>query len=129
MGKVPVNLNYTLSREGLISCLEQCGITEVVASGKLMKRLKLDLPVRAHQLEDLASKPRLLDKLRAGFLARFNLPRGETGLRQVRGPNVMTGYLGRPDKTADRACEPTGRGAACECATSESRSLRWPVRQ
>ena len=30
MGKIPVNLNYTLSQEGIISCLEQCGITDVV---------------------------------------------------------------------------------------------------
>ena len=28
MGKIPVNLNYTLSQEGIISCLEQCGITD-----------------------------------------------------------------------------------------------------
>ncbi|MCX7819590.1 MAG: acyl-[ACP]--phospholipid O-acyltransferase [Kiritimatiellae bacterium] len=29
------------------------------------------------------------------------LPPGETGLLLVRGPNVMTGYLGRPDLTAE----------------------------
>lgn len=70
MGKVPVNLNYTLSPEGIQSCLEQCGITDLVVSGKLMKRLKLDLSVRVHFLEDLASGPRLLEKVRAGFLAK-----------------------------------------------------------
>jgi len=30
-----------------------------------------------------------------------SLPPGESGLLLVRGPNVMLGYLGRPDKTAD----------------------------
>jgi len=70
MGKIPVNLNYTLSQEGIISCIEQCGITDVVVSGKLMKRLKLELPGRVHLLEELASKPRLTEKLRAGFLAK-----------------------------------------------------------
>lgn len=76
MGKVPVNLNYTLSPEGIMSCIEQCGLTEVVVSGKLMSRLKLDLPVRVHVLEDLVKDPRLLEKLRAGFLSRFCSPEG-----------------------------------------------------
>ena len=76
MGKIPVNLNYTLSQEGIISCLEQCGITDVVVSGKLMERLKLDLPVRVHTLEDLATAPRLTEKLRAGFLAKCTSSKG-----------------------------------------------------
>ena len=76
MGKIPVNLNYTLSQEGIISCLEQCGITDIVVSGKLMKRLKLDLPVRTHILEDLATEPRLKEKLRAGFLAKCPSSKG-----------------------------------------------------
>ncbi len=70
LGKVPVNLNYTLSREGVISCIEQCGLTDIVVSGKLMKRLKLDLPVRIHVLEDLVKKPRIFEKLRTLFLAK-----------------------------------------------------------
>jgi len=70
MGKVPVNLNYTLSREGLISCLEQCGITDLVVSGRLMERLKLDLPVRLHRIEDLVARPRWTEKLRALVLPR-----------------------------------------------------------
>lgn len=71
MGKVPVNLNYTLSKEGIVSCIEQCGLTDIVVSEKLMKRLKLELPVRVHALEDLAKGPRLIEKLRAGFLSRL----------------------------------------------------------
>ena len=31
-GKVPVKLNYTLSEEGLKSCIEQCNIKTVVTS-------------------------------------------------------------------------------------------------
>ena len=70
MGKVPVNLNYTLSKEGVISCIEQCGLTDIVVSGKLMERLKLELPVRTHALEELVEKPRLMEKLRAAFLLK-----------------------------------------------------------
>ena len=29
------------------------------------------------------------------------LPQGEAGLMHIRGPNVMLGYLNRPDKTAE----------------------------
>ena len=71
MGKIPVNLNYTLSQEGIASCIEQCGITDVIVSEKLMKRLKLELPVRVHALENLAEKPSLIEKLRTGLLAKF----------------------------------------------------------
>jgi acyl-[acyl-carrier-protein]-phospholipid O-acyltransferase/long-chain-fatty-acid--[acyl-carrier-protein] ligase len=76
MGKVPVNLNYTLSREGIISCIEQCGITDVVISGKLMKKLNLELPVRTHGLEELVEKPRLGEKIRVAFLTRVVSPGG-----------------------------------------------------
>jgi acyl-[acyl-carrier-protein]-phospholipid O-acyltransferase/long-chain-fatty-acid--[acyl-carrier-protein] ligase len=67
MGKVPVNLNYTLSQEGIISCIEQCRITDVVVSAKLMKRLKLELPARIHVLEELDLRPRVVEKLTISF--------------------------------------------------------------
>lgn len=76
MGKIPVNLNYTLSQEGIASCIEQCGITDFVVSGKLMQRLKLDLPGRMHRLEELVAEPRITEKLRAGWMARFASERG-----------------------------------------------------
>ncbi|BCX48063.1 hypothetical protein HAHE_19710 [Haloferula helveola] len=79
MGKVPVNLNYTLSPEGIASCIEQCGITDVVVSGKLMDRLKLELPVRVHRLEELVAGPRLGEKLRAGLLAKLTSVSGLLG--------------------------------------------------
>lgn len=71
MGKIPVNLNYTLSPEGMVSCIEQCGLTDVVVSEKLMKKLKLDLPVRVHALEELAKEPKFFEKVRAGMMAKF----------------------------------------------------------
>ncbi|MGB6222104.1 AMP-binding protein [Haloferula sp.] len=71
MGKVPVNLNYTLSQDAIVSCLQQCGITDLVVSKKLMERLKLDLPVRIHVIENLVANPRLGEKLRAAWLAKM----------------------------------------------------------
>lgn len=91
MGKVPVNLNYTLSQEGIASCIEQCGITDVVASRKLMERLKLELPGRVHFLEELVVKPRLTEKLRAGFLAKATPV--EVLLKSLGGANSKTDDL------------------------------------
>lgn len=104
MGKVPVNLNYTLSQDGIISCIEQCSITDVVVSGKLMERLKLDLPVRVHVLEELVAKPRLMEKLRAGFLAKCTSLNGllkRLGSSQVEPDSLATivfssGSTGQP---------------------------------
>lgn len=86
MGKIPVNLNYTLSQDGLISCIEQCGLTDVVASSRLMQRLDVELPVRIHLLEDLVEKPRLSEKLRAGLLTTCRS--AEAIVRRCGGANV-----------------------------------------
>ncbi len=91
MGKVPVNLNYTLSQEGIISCIDQCGLTDVVVSGKLMGRLKLKLPVRVHILEDMATNPRFSEKLRAFFLSKFSSTEGL--LRKLGGADVTARIL------------------------------------
>jgi acyl-[acyl-carrier-protein]-phospholipid O-acyltransferase/long-chain-fatty-acid--[acyl-carrier-protein] ligase len=44
---------------------------------------------------------RIVDPESPDPLAAPPLPPGQTGLLLVRGPNVMRGYLGRPDKTAE----------------------------
>jgi acyl-[acyl-carrier-protein]-phospholipid O-acyltransferase/long-chain-fatty-acid--[acyl-carrier-protein] ligase len=69
MGKVPVNLNYTLSAEALASCIHQCGITKVVTSAKFLDKLGLQLPVEAVPIEDIAAKPRFIEKLSALLMA------------------------------------------------------------
>ena len=38
-GKVPVNLNYTLSEAGIASCISQCEIKTVVTSRALLEKL------------------------------------------------------------------------------------------
>ncbi len=71
MGKVPVNLNYTLSEEALASCIRQCGIRKVVTSAKFLSHLKLELPVETVLLEELAAGPQLREKITSLFIACF----------------------------------------------------------
>lgn len=52
-GKVPVNLNYTLSPEGMESCIRQCGIRTVVTSSAFLEKARLAAPPGAVLLEDL----------------------------------------------------------------------------
>ena len=46
MGKVPVNLNYTVSEETLASCIRQCGIKTVLTSRAFLEKVKLKVPGR-----------------------------------------------------------------------------------
>lgn len=69
MGKVPVNLNYTLSAEALASCIRQSGVRTVVTSQKFLARLNVTLPVETVLLEDIAAKPRMGEKLVALVMA------------------------------------------------------------
>lgn len=71
LGKVPVNLNYTLSAEALASCIRQCGITRVVTSQKFLAKLNLTLPVETIFIEDIAAKPRIGEKVIALLRAVF----------------------------------------------------------
>ncbi len=56
-GKVPVNLNYTVSEEALASCTRQCDIRTVVTSRAFLDKLKLKPPGEVVLLEDLVGKP------------------------------------------------------------------------
>ena len=69
MGKVPVNLNYTLSEEPLASCARQCKLQTILTSQAVLSRLKMKLPCRTLLLEEVASHPRLGEKLLATALA------------------------------------------------------------
>src|SRR5262249_55422726 len=57
MGKVPVNLNYTVSEETLNSCIRQCEIKTVISSKAFLEKVKLKIPVETVFLEDLSAKP------------------------------------------------------------------------
>ncbi|MGH9774587.1 MAG: acyl-[ACP]--phospholipid O-acyltransferase [Candidatus Acidiferrales bacterium] len=67
-GKIPVNLNYTASRETLQSCAEQCKLETVITSKILVERLQVEPPGKVLFLEDLAAKPKFGEKLAALLL-------------------------------------------------------------
>jgi acyl-[acyl-carrier-protein]-phospholipid O-acyltransferase / long-chain-fatty-acid--[acyl-carrier-protein] ligase len=68
-GKVPVNLNYTLSEEVLASCARQCNLQSVVTVKAFLDRVKITPPGQLVLLEELRAKPRLSEKLAALFLS------------------------------------------------------------
>jgi acyl-[acyl-carrier-protein]-phospholipid O-acyltransferase/long-chain-fatty-acid--[acyl-carrier-protein] ligase len=72
-GKVPVNLNYTLSEEALASCIRQCEIQTVVTSRACLEKVKLNVPGKVLYLEELAANPGSSEKL-AAFLMAWLLP-------------------------------------------------------
>jgi len=69
LGKVPVNLNYTVSGETLASCIRQCDIKTVVTSKALLDKLKLKVPGETVFLEEAAAKPGFGEKLAAALMA------------------------------------------------------------
>lgn len=69
MGKVPVNLNYTLAEEALASCARQCQLQTVLTSKAFLDRVKVKPPGRTLLLEDVAAAPRIGEKLGAVALA------------------------------------------------------------
>ena len=70
-GKVPVNLNYTLSESGIAACASQCEIKTVVTSRKFLEKIKLTPPGELVYLEDLAAQPAVSEKLTAFLMAQF----------------------------------------------------------
>ncbi len=90
LGKVPVNLNYTVSEGTLASCIHQCEIKTVVTSKVFLDKVKLKPPCEIVLLEDLVGgassasphqpreqgdaelrPPKLGEKLAAFFIAWF----------------------------------------------------------
>ena len=69
LGRVPVNLNYTSSSEGIASCARQCNIDVVITSKAFVERFpNLQIPGRTLFLEDVLAAPRIAEKIAALFL-------------------------------------------------------------
>jgi len=88
LGKVPVNLNYTLSEEALASCIRQCAIKTIVTSKVVLEKLKLKLPGDVVFLEDVAAAPGPAEKLVA-FLIAWMVP--DRVVQRVLGAGKKTG--------------------------------------
>jgi acyl-[acyl-carrier-protein]-phospholipid O-acyltransferase/long-chain-fatty-acid--[acyl-carrier-protein] ligase len=70
-GKVPVNLNYTLSEESIASCAKQCELKTVLTSRAFIEKVKLKLPGEVLFIEDVMQPaPSIWEKLTALFIAR-----------------------------------------------------------
>ncbi len=65
MGKVPVNLNYTLANEGIASCASQCNIETVITSRAFLERMHTKVPGKTIFLEELAENPTTFEQLSA----------------------------------------------------------------
>jgi len=70
-GKVPVNLNYTLSEGTIAACAQQCGLKTVLTSRKFLEKIKLTPPGELIYLEDIAAQPGPGEKLAALLGARL----------------------------------------------------------
>lgn len=74
-GKVPVNLNYTVSQAVLESCLAQCRIQTIITSRQFLEKVRVAVPESSVFLEDLASF-RTRGRLLAALLQALFLPAG-----------------------------------------------------
>jgi acyl-[acyl-carrier-protein]-phospholipid O-acyltransferase/long-chain-fatty-acid--[acyl-carrier-protein] ligase len=81
-GRVPVNLNYTLSDQALASCVGRCGINKVISSKAFLEKVKIRVPCETVCLEDVVGKaapgrrpPSVFEKLTAVLMA-WLLPAG-----------------------------------------------------
>ncbi|HCR72349.1 MAG TPA: acyl-[ACP]--phospholipid O-acyltransferase, partial [Anaerolineae bacterium] len=61
-GKIPVNLNFTASKESLDSCVAQCGMKKIITSRIFLKKAKLEERPGMVFFEDLVRKVSSKDK-------------------------------------------------------------------
>jgi acyl-[acyl-carrier-protein]-phospholipid O-acyltransferase/long-chain-fatty-acid--[acyl-carrier-protein] ligase len=70
-GRVPINLNYTVTSAVMNECLAQGRIRHVITSRRVLEKFPLDLRAETVYLEDFLGKVTLADKLAAVFQARL----------------------------------------------------------
>jgi acyl-[acyl-carrier-protein]-phospholipid O-acyltransferase / long-chain-fatty-acid--[acyl-carrier-protein] ligase len=75
LGKVPVNLNYTVSNETLASCAQQCNLKTIVTARIFLEKVKVQLPGELIFIEDVAKDPGRGERLSAA-VASCILPAG-----------------------------------------------------
>lgn len=83
-GKVPVNLNFTLSRDTLVSSIRQCGMKMIITSRKFLEKLGIEAFPEMVFLEDIKDKASGFEKFMT-LAACFILPAPLIRLFFVRG--------------------------------------------
>ncbi|MFC1698754.1 acyl-[ACP]--phospholipid O-acyltransferase [Candidatus Omnitrophota bacterium] len=83
-GKIPVNLNFTASKESIDSSIKQCQIKTIITSRKFLERLKWDIQDNMVFVEDLKTNISSFDKI-TSFLAALLLPRWAIRALYIRG--------------------------------------------
>ena len=73
LGKVPVNLNYTVSNETLASCAAQCNLKTILTARVFLEKVKVQPPGEVIFMEDVAKDPGWGERLVA-MLAACLLP-------------------------------------------------------
>jgi len=71
LSKVPINLNYTSSKESMASCAGQCELKTVVTSRLFLEKVKLEPPGDLIFVEDLAENPGVFEKIAALLSAKL----------------------------------------------------------
>ncbi len=61
--KVSVNLNYTLSSQGINFCIKDSNIKHVITSKRVMEKMNFDLDAEIVYLEDLKEKATAIEKI------------------------------------------------------------------
>jgi acyl-[acyl-carrier-protein]-phospholipid O-acyltransferase / long-chain-fatty-acid--[acyl-carrier-protein] ligase len=69
MGKVPVNLNYTVSNETLASCAKQCELKTIISARAFLEKVPVQPPIEPLLLEDIAKEPRWPERVSAALAA------------------------------------------------------------
>ena len=93
MGKVAVNLNYTLSDEVLNFCIKEAGIKHVITSQKFLEKKPMKLDAEVVFAEDLKTQITGVDKL-ASLVSAFAEPicllERRLGLTKIDPDSIMT---------------------------------------
>ncbi len=102
-GRVPVNLNYTVSGQVMNECIAQCGIRHVLTTRRLLERFPFKTDAQMLFLEDFKNSIRLSDKLLGALASRLPIAILERwlGLTRIKPDDLLTviftsGSTGQP---------------------------------
>lgn len=91
--RVPVNLNYVLTADGIVQSVRLANIRHIITSKKVMDRLGLQIDAPIIYLEDIPTMVTKRDKIAAAMLGKFApivLIEKALGLSNVRDDDLFT---------------------------------------